>query len=94
VAGDPASGELAALIAELSGRGFTIGGDRLKTRPRGVPADHPRLELLRHRTLDIGRGFPPDLVHDGSAPTRVAETWRAVLPVLRWVSEHIRSRPL
>lgn len=37
--------------------GFVVDGDRLKTRPRGVAADHPLLELLRHRTLTAERQY-------------------------------------
>ena len=31
--------------------GLQIGGDRLKTTPRGYDADHPRIDLLRHKSL-------------------------------------------
>ena len=37
--------------AALERKGFEIGGDRLKTSPRGYDADHPRIDLLRHRSL-------------------------------------------
>ena len=37
-----------------------LGGDRLKTRPRGVADDHPRLDLLRHRSLHAGSRFEPE----------------------------------
>lgn len=82
--------QLAAITAKLAGRGFTIGGDRLKSRPRGVPADHPRIALLRHRKIDAGRRFPPGPgVHSARAGQLVAESWRHVLPLLDWV----RARP-
>lgn len=79
--------ELAAITGRLERRGFTIGGDRLKSRPRGVPADHPRLDLLRHRKIDAGRRFgPADGLHTARAADLVRETWLAVRPLLDWVA--------
>ncbi|MCY0941742.1 DUF2461 domain-containing protein [Streptomyces antarcticus] len=79
--------ELAAVVARLEAHGFTIGGDRLKSRPRGVPADHPRLDLLRHRKIDAGRRFGPDAgLHTVRAADLVRETWLLVRPLLDWVA--------
>ncbi|MER5870731.1 DUF2461 domain-containing protein [Streptomyces sp. NPDC002044] len=79
--------ELAAVTARLETHGFTIGGDRLKSRPRGVPADHPRLDLLRHRKIDAGRRFGPDAgLHTARAADLVRETWLLVRPLLDWVA--------
>ncbi|MET9514332.1 DUF2461 family protein [Streptomyces sp. NPDC002994] len=50
---------LAVIVRRLEDQGFAIGGDRLKSRPRGVAADHPRLGLLRHRKIDAGRRYGP-----------------------------------
>ncbi|MCX4961174.1 DUF2461 domain-containing protein [Streptomyces virginiae] len=79
--------ELAAIAGRLEAQGFTLGGDRLKSRPRGVPADHPRLGLLRHRKIDAGRRFGPDAgLHTARAGELVRETWRLVRPLLDWVA--------
>ena len=42
---------LAAIADALVAQGFELGADPVATRPRGVPADHRRLELLRYRTV-------------------------------------------
>ena len=65
---------------------MTIGGDRLKTTPRGYDAEHPRIELLRHKTLSVGRelGFGPEI----STPKLldlVRKDWRAYRPLVEWV---------
>ncbi|MER6446394.1 DUF2461 domain-containing protein [Streptomyces venezuelae] len=79
--------ELAAIAGRLEDQGFTLGGDRLKSRPRGVPADHPRLGLLRHRTIDAGRRIgPDDGLHSARAGELVRETWRLVRPLLDWAA--------
>jgi uncharacterized protein (TIGR02453 family) len=85
---DTSGTRLAALTTELRAGGFTIEGDRLKTGPRGFPVDHPRLDLLCHRTLDVGRTFSrrpgADLQDITSA---VRETWRTVRPLLDWFAD-------
>ncbi|MFI2370827.1 DUF2461 domain-containing protein [Streptomyces sp. NPDC018833] len=79
--------ELTAIAARLEEAGFVIGGDRLKSRPRGVPADHPRLDLLRHRKIDAGRrlGPGPDL-RSARAADFVRETWQLARPLLDWAA--------
>ncbi|WP_051778900.1 DUF2461 domain-containing protein [Streptomyces sp. NRRL S-241] len=75
--------ELAAIAGRLEAQGFVLGGDRLRSRPRGVPADHPRLGLLRHRKIDAGRRYGPDAgLHTARAGELVRETWQAVRPLL------------
>ncbi len=48
----PRSGQqLQEVVDGLAAAGFDLAGDSVATRPRGVPADHPRLELMRFKTL-------------------------------------------
>jgi uncharacterized protein (TIGR02453 family) len=76
---------LATVVAKLQADGLSIGGERLKTKPRGVTADHPRLELLRHRSLTGGRDWPagPDL-SGSEALDLVRDTWRQLVPLCDW----------
>lgn len=53
-------GELRTALKGLPKAGFTIDGDQLKTRPRGVAEDNPDLDLLRHRTLHATRRWEPE----------------------------------
>ncbi|WP_424211339.1 DUF2461 family protein [Streptomyces sp. BI20] len=88
VTDETAGAELAALVAVLEEEGFTMGGDRLKSRPRGVPADHPRLELLRHRKIDAWRRLgPAEGLDTARAGAFVRETWELAGPLLRWCAE-------
>lgn len=82
--------ELEAELARLVDAGFEVGGDRLKTTPRGYAADHPRIELLRHRSLTVGRqhGFPPEL-HTAAALDLVRADWHALRPVVDWLVRHV-----
>ncbi len=78
--------ELGQLLAGLAAAGFEIGGDRLKTAPRGYTVDHPRIELLRHKTLSAGRshGFEPH-IHTPGLLDSVREDWRTLRPLVEWV---------
>jgi uncharacterized protein (TIGR02453 family) len=81
---------LAALVGGLAEDGLSIGGDRLKTRPRGVPEGHPRLDLLRHRSLTASRDWPPGPpLHGRDALDLVRQTWRQLVPLCDWLCEHV-----
>jgi uncharacterized protein (TIGR02453 family) len=81
---------LEAVVAGLADDGFEVGGDRVATRPRGVPADHPRLELMRHKSLTVSRRFgTPDWLSTPAALDRVRATWVAVRPLNDWLDQHV-----
>ena len=82
---------LAAVVAvTVDGAALVVAGDRLATRPRGVAPDHPRLDLLRHRSLYVhARWAPDDVLHEGTAAQRVAEAWRAMRPLTDWLADHV-----
>jgi uncharacterized protein (DUF2461 family) len=86
-------GELAELVAGLCGRGYDVIGERLATQPRGVPADHPRRELLRHRSLVAARPLGREAwIHTPEALERVRVEWRALTPLVEWFSAHVGAR--
>ncbi|WP_433326888.1 DUF2461 domain-containing protein [Spirillospora sp. CA-294931] len=82
--------ELQAIVDTLRSAGLQVDGDRLKTRPRGTPEDHPRLELLRHRSLYAHEGWPTDpWMNTPEVVDRVRETWRNLRPLVEWGNQHI-----
>jgi uncharacterized protein (TIGR02453 family) len=85
--------QLEKVLRRLEKRGFDIGGDRLKTSPRGYDADHPRIELLRHRSLQAGHqlGFGP-VIHTPDLLDLVRDDWRALRPLVEWVAAHCEPR--
>lgn len=90
---DRSGPQLDKLLRTLRRRGFEVGGDRLKTSPRGYAADHPRIELLRHRSLVVGRslGFEP-VVHTPEVLDVIRADWRTLRPLISWVAEHSEPR--
>jgi uncharacterized protein (TIGR02453 family) len=90
VADDATGSALADIVARLVSDGLTLEGEQLKTRPRGVQADHPRVELLRYRSLTAGRMWPPGpQLNDRGALELVRRTWRELMPLCDWLGEHV-----
>ena len=81
--------ELDRLLAGLAADGWDVAGERLKTTPRGYPADHPRIGLLRHKSMTVGRshGFEP-VVHTPELLDVVRDDWRALRPFVEWVAQN------
>jgi len=85
--GDDHTGpQLERILRGLERRGWTRSGDRLRTTPRGWSADHPRIDLLRHRSLAMGRayGFEEE-IHSPALLDRVRRDWRAARPFVEWL---------
>jgi uncharacterized protein (TIGR02453 family) len=82
--------KLERLVGEIRAKGYTVGGDALKTRPRDYPADHPRIDLLRHKGLaaSVEFGSPPWL-HTAEAANRVAQAWREMAPLTGWLDANV-----
>lgn len=84
--------ELERLVAALVEAGFSVGGEQLKTAPRGYEKDHPRIELLRHKSLTfrVDHGFG-DLIASPELVDRIREDWRTLRPVLDWFTRQFAA---
>ncbi|WP_431958240.1 DUF2461 domain-containing protein [Nocardia lijiangensis] len=75
--------ELEKILAKLTKAGFTIGGDKLKTKPKGYEADHPRIDLLRHKSLTCSRQFgAPAWLETPRTAKEVRKAWEAMRPLI------------
>nr|WP_281272235.1 DUF2461 domain-containing protein [Nocardioides marmorisolisilvae] len=82
--------QLQQILTKLEKAGFEIGGEKLKTSPRGYDADHPRIELLRHKSITVGRPYGFDkVIHSPKLVDAVRKDWRALRPLVDWVSERL-----
>ena len=92
VADDADGGAFEKQLKGVTKKGYELGGDKLKTKPRGYEADHPRVELLRHKSLVLGRmiGFEP-VIHTSALLGEVRRDWRAIRPVSEWIAEHAQT---
>ena len=89
----PAGASLAHVVSDLRAAAYELLGVTLRSVPRGYPADHPRADLLRHRSLvavrELGRG---SWLHSRDAADRVREEWRRLRPLTDWLAEHVGPR--
>jgi uncharacterized protein (TIGR02453 family) len=82
--------ELEAALDRLADDGYEIGGEALKSAPRGFSVEHPRIRLLRHKGVTVGRSWEPaPWMGTAKAAARVADAWRAAAPVNDWLRVHV-----
>ena len=82
--------ELEAAVAEVRQAKLSIEGTSLKTAPRGYPRDHPRVELLRCKSLAALRSWEPARwLGTRAASDRIVGTWRAAAPMNAWLDSHV-----
>jgi uncharacterized protein (TIGR02453 family) len=91
VANDVSGGELVRIIDDLAAAKIKVaGGEMLKTAPRGYPRDHPRVELLRYRSIIGWREWPVGAwLGTARVKSRVAEVLRAGRPMQAWLAQHV-----
>jgi uncharacterized protein (TIGR02453 family) len=82
--------QLEKALKSVRAKGFSIGGERLTRVPTGFPKDHPRAELLAHKTLTAHRelGFP-DWLSSARGRTEIAKLWRSLAPLTDWLHTHV-----
>ena len=77
------------IVEAVGAAGFLVEGEKLKTVPRGYPQDHPRAELLKHKSLsaatDLGQ---PDWLATPAAVQEIAALWDELRPLVDWVGRH------
>jgi uncharacterized protein (TIGR02453 family) len=83
---DPGTGgELDAVLRPAAGKGLEPWLNPLQRMPRPWPADHPRADLLRARSLILNRQHEraPWLL-TAELLDRLVADWRAMVPFNRW----------
>jgi uncharacterized protein (TIGR02453 family) len=90
VASDDAGGELEKVLAEIEQADITIHGHEvLKSAPRGYPADHPRITLLRYKGLTAWKQWPVEpWLGTASAKDRLVSFFRTTRPLCSWLTSH------
>ncbi|HEY7200797.1 MAG TPA: DUF2461 domain-containing protein [Candidatus Dormibacteraeota bacterium] len=86
----PAGEDLARRVERMRAAGLNVGGNEMKTAPRGYDRDHPRIELLRWREVGVGRGWDIEpWIATPAVKDRVLEAWEAMRPLAEWLGEHV-----
>jgi uncharacterized protein (DUF2461 family) len=81
---------LTRAIARAQKAGLALVEPELVRAPRGYAADHPRLRLLRCKSLTVSRrhALGPWL-HRPKAGRTIREELEAATPLVRWIGEHV-----
>jgi uncharacterized protein (TIGR02453 family) len=86
----PAGVLLDKAVTTLAASGFQLTDDLMKTRPRGVAEDHPRLDLLRRtKVLSMVSYDVAAWMGTAAALDRVCTDWRALRPLVEWLTDHV-----
>jgi uncharacterized protein (TIGR02453 family) len=90
VADDRTGAQLGGILARLTEQGWRVGGERLQRVPKPWTADHPRADLLRAKSLSASRHYPPEpWLHTPTVRDRIADDWRRLAPLNRWLRDHV-----
>ncbi|MDQ2836540.1 MAG: DUF2461 domain-containing protein [Actinomycetota bacterium] len=90
VAEDLPGESLLTALAAAERASLTVGGEQLTRIPAGFAKDHPRHELLRHKSVYATRDFgSPDWLKTKRAKTEIVKAWRAMQPLIDWLDKHV-----
>jgi uncharacterized protein (TIGR02453 family) len=79
-------GALQHIVDAIALAGFAVEGEKLKTVPRGFPPEHPRAELLKHKSLSAGMDLgQPAWAATPQAVGEIAALWDKLRPLVDWV---------
>ena len=90
VADDIAGPLLERTLTALRRKGMTIGGEQITRVPTGYPNDHPRADLLRHKSLAASKDLgAPEWLATPRARTEIVKAWRSIIPLVAWLDTHV-----
>ncbi|WPV65300.1 DUF2461 domain-containing protein [Chitinophaga sp. LS1] len=69
----------------------TLQGEQLKTAPKGYPADHEAIDLLRYKQYLLIRRFTDEEVMEASFLEEANKTYKAMRPFFDYMSEVLTS---
>jgi uncharacterized protein (TIGR02453 family) len=93
VASDATGTELERVIAGIERQAIEVGGrDPLKSAPRGYPADHPRVGLLRYKGIFAWREWPVEpWLETAAAKDHIVGFLMATRPLDTWLGANVGS---
>lgn len=81
--------QLQGLVEGYREDGWLITGDSLRTSPRGFTKDHPRIELLRYRSLSAMREVTA--TGEEAFAEQVRGIWREAAPLVDWLARRLND---
>lgn len=94
VADDRTGPQVERVLDALRRQSFEVSGPELVRVPPAYAKDHPRAELLRHKSLTAHRHLEPGAwLHTPQCRERVIDSWQALAPLGDWLERNVgRSR--
>ncbi|HEY7916027.1 MAG TPA: DUF2461 domain-containing protein [Acidimicrobiales bacterium] len=91
VAADKSGAELLSLVSGLRQKRIQVTAhETLKSAPRGYAADHPRIDLLRHKGLTAWREWPVGAwLATAASKRRIVDVLRATAPLRKWLDSNV-----
>jgi uncharacterized protein (TIGR02453 family) len=87
VADDKTGAQLTRITNKLTKASWELGGEQLKTAPRGYPAEHRRIDLLRHKSLHAGKSYAFEpVIHTADLLDEVRADWKSLRPLIEWLA--------
>jgi uncharacterized protein (TIGR02453 family) len=92
VADDASGRALQRIVTTLRRKGYQVGThESVRSAPKGYPADHPRIELLRMKDIHAGKVFAPDAaLSTRKLLDRVRRVMTDLAPFNDWIRRHVR----
>jgi uncharacterized protein (TIGR02453 family) len=90
MAADASGKKLQAIIAALRRKGYTVATHESSAGPpRGYPADHPRIELLKMKDIHAGRMLEPAVLSTPKALALVKKVMADLKPFSDWMKSYV-----
>ena len=91
VADDARGADLEQVIAVIEKSDITVHGHgALKSAPRGYPADHPRVALLRYKGVTAWKQWPVEpWLETAEAKEHIVSFLRTTQPLCSWLTAHV-----
>jgi uncharacterized protein (TIGR02453 family) len=81
---------LARIVTALRRKRYMVSTHETAAKPpRGYPADHPRLDLLRMKDIHAGKQLAPSALTTRKALERVVGVMEDVQPLSDWLRRHV-----
>jgi uncharacterized protein (TIGR02453 family) len=90
VAEDLSGRSLQAALTAAGRATLTLGGEQLTRVPTGYLKEHPRADLLRHKSVYATREFgSPDWLQTTRAKAEILKAWRGMQPLIDWLDKYV-----
>jgi uncharacterized protein (TIGR02453 family) len=88
---DETGQELAVIVEKLAEAGYqTMARDELKTAPKGIAKDHPRIGLLRYKGIAMMKTWPVGAwLGTARAKDRIVTALRDARPLNEWLAQNV-----